>query len=212
MRYRNLTGLFGVFAAASTTACEPSEALQAKEVKDAEFAALQARGAQAMGVDQYTSTHVFDARPDGGRIELQRDVDDPEGVDVIRTHLSTIALAFASGDFTTPAFVHLRDVPGTAVMAALRDKIRYVYADLPRGGELRLVGSDPEAIRAIHEFMSFQQQDHHAAGAEHPHGTEGLHPVHGPEHSPDGANNPAHGSGAPHPMHGPRHVRPGGGR
>src|SRR5688572_17215815 len=54
---------------------------------DADFAALQERGLQAMGVDQYTSTHRFDALADGGRIELQRDMDDPAGVRQIREHL-----------------------------------------------------------------------------------------------------------------------------
>ncbi|MGH7477664.1 MAG: hypothetical protein ACRELD_15465 [Longimicrobiales bacterium] len=117
-----------------------------------------------MGVDQYTSTHVFDALADGGRIELQRAVDDAAGVDAIRRHLRKIAEAFGSGDFGTPSFVHLREVPGTAVMAAKQDRIEYTYRDLPRGGELRLVTSDPEALGAIHEFMAFQREDHRAGG------------------------------------------------
>src|SRR5687768_12733016 len=53
---------------------------------DSGFAALQQRGKAAMGVDQYTSTHCFDALADGGRIELQRDSDDPAGVATIRAH------------------------------------------------------------------------------------------------------------------------------
>lgn len=131
---------------------------------DSAFAALQARGHQAMGVDQYTSTHRFDALPDGGRIELQRDTDDPEGVATIRAHLRSIADAFARGDFATPAFVHQGTVPGTDVMAARRAAIRYVYRDLPRGGELRIVTTDAEAVRAIHAFMAFQRGDHRAGG------------------------------------------------
>jgi hypothetical protein len=34
--------------------------------------------------------------------------------------------------------MHLRDVPGTSVMAAKRELIRYEPRDLPRGAELRL--------------------------------------------------------------------------
>jgi hypothetical protein len=157
-------------------ACAPSEA--ATEPQDAAFEALQARGEAAMGVDQYTSTHRFDALADGGRIELQRDVDDPEGVAAIRTHLSGLAQAFASGDFATPGFVHAQDVPGTAVMAARSERIEYVYGDLPRGGELRLVTSDPDALAAIHEFMAFQQEEHHAGGSHQPsvdHGSTDRH-------------------------------------
>jgi len=131
---------------------------------DSAFAALQKRGMRAMGVDQYTSTHRFDALPDGGRIELQRDVDDPAGVAQIRGHLQEIAKAFAAGDFTTPAFVHMQDVPGTKVMAAKHGVISYTYRELPRGGEVRIVTKDPQALEAIHEFMAFQRQDHRAGG------------------------------------------------
>ncbi|HET7566193.1 MAG TPA: hypothetical protein VFJ96_14420 [Gemmatimonadaceae bacterium] len=136
----------------------------AHAASDSSFAALQARGQAAMGVDQYTSTHHFDALPDGGRIVLERDVDDSAGVAMIRSHLREIAHAFQSGDFSTPAFVHMRTVPGTQEMAARRDAITYTVRDLPRGGELRITTSDTTAIRAIHEFMAFQRRDHRAGG------------------------------------------------
>jgi hypothetical protein len=133
---------------------------------DSAFAGVQTRGAdpRAMGVDQYTSSHQFDALPDGGRIELQRAVDDSAGVAQIRQHLREIATAFAKGDFSIPAFVHDQKVPGTAVMAAKGAVIRYTVRDLPRGGEVRITTADPEALAAIHEFVAFQRQDHHAGG------------------------------------------------
>ena len=127
---------------------------------DSAFAAMQERGKQAMGVDQYTSTHHFDADADGGRIELQRDVDDTAGVAAIRRHLQDIATAFAAGNFSGPEFVHMQEVPGTAVMAAKRALITYTYRELPRGGEVRIVTKDAVAITAIHEFLAFQQREH----------------------------------------------------
>jgi hypothetical protein len=142
-------------------------AVHAGVTSDSAFAALQARGKQAMGVDQYTSTHRFDDLADGGRIELQRDTDDPAGIAQIRQHLQDIAQAFRTGDFSTPAFVHMRQVPGTDVMAARRESISWVYRDLPRGGELRIVTRDSAAIEAIHAFLAFQRQDHRAGGHEH---------------------------------------------
>jgi hypothetical protein len=153
-----LLGLLGAFLAAGRTAAQ---------VVDTGFAALQERGKAAMGVDQYTSTHKFDALADGGRIELQRDSDDSAGVAQIRKHLREIAAAFKSGDFTTPAFVHLKEVPGTRVMAARRSQISYTFKPLPRGGEVRIVTKDPEALKAIAEFMAFQRGDHHAGGMDH---------------------------------------------
>jgi len=134
---------------------------------DTAFAALQTRGAAAMGVDQYTSTHRFDDLPDGGRIELQRGSDDPGGVRTIREHLHGIARAFAAGDFSTPAFVHMREVPGADVMAAKRVAIRYEYRDLPRGGEVRITTKDLGALDAVHRFLAFQRTDHRADGHVH---------------------------------------------
>mgnify|MGYP001547498115 CR=1 FL=1 len=119
----------------------------------------------AMGVDQYSSTHTFDALPNGGRIELVRDVDDTLGVRQIRAHLRLIQHAFQAGDFSTPEFVHMRTMPGTAVMTKKRDAIVYTYADVPRGGELRMTTTDADAVAAIHEFMDAQRSEHHAMGA-----------------------------------------------
>ncbi|HEY7395768.1 MAG TPA: hypothetical protein VH559_13030 [Gemmatimonadaceae bacterium] len=132
--------------------------------QDTSFAAMQQRGRQAMGVDQYTSIHRFDALPDGGRIELRREKDDSAGVATIRAHIRGIASAFKSGDFSTPAFVHMKMVPGASVMAAKRAVIVYEARDLPRGAELRIRTSDSEALAAIREFMAFQRGEHHAGG------------------------------------------------
>jgi hypothetical protein len=175
----------GLLTIAAGCASNPGDRSRADGDVDGEFAALQARGEVAMGVDQYTSTHVFDALPDGGRIEFQRDTDDPEGIAEIRRHLREIQAAFAEGDFATPAFVHAREVPGTEVMAARKDRIEYTYRDLPRGGELRLTTSDPAAIEAIRAFMAFQREDHRAVGADHSmdHATmDRLVPEHGITH------------------------------
>jgi hypothetical protein len=129
---------------------------------DSAFAVMQERGRGVMGVDQYTSRHVFESLPDGGRIELQRDVDDTTGVTQIRAHLREIAGAFGRGDFTAPFLVHAQDVPGTRIMAARHGRIRYRFTDLPRGGELRITTRDREAVTAVHEFLAFQRQEHRA--------------------------------------------------
>jgi len=137
---------------------------KAARAQDSTFAGMQRRGKVAMGVDQYTSIHKFDDLKDGGRIELQRDRDDAAGVRAIRQHLKDIETAFSTGDFTTPAFVHMRDVPGTSIMAAKRAAIRYRFTALPRGGELRITTADPAARKAVHQFLAFQRGEHHTAG------------------------------------------------
>lgn len=186
-------GAILVVAITVVSGCAPSTAELGSEAPARSAAgtheALQARGERAMGVDQYTSTHVFDDLVDGGRIELRRDTVDDAGTEAIRRHLRVIADAFAAGDFQIPAFVHEGDVPGTAVMAARKDRIRYVYRELPRGAELRLVTDDPAAIRAIHEFMAFQREAHRADGIDH----DAMHP--GPMHHDTMHHDTAHPGG-----------------
>jgi len=132
-----------------------------------DFAAMQSRGAHVMGVDQYTSAHVFEDLPDGGRVVLDRDdAVDTAAIATIRAHMRDIATAFRAGDFTKPFQVHAQAVPGTAVMRERRATISYEAIDRPRGGEVRIRSSDSIAVRAIHEFLEFQRQQHHAAGHE----------------------------------------------
>lgn len=145
--------------AACTSSASPKPSMSAG---DSAFAGVQARGGVAMGVNQYTSRHVFEPLPDGGRIALQRDVSDSEGAAQIRRHMREIAGRFAAGDFTLPGFVHARVVPGTEIMAARRAAIAYAVDTLPRGAALRIRTADSTAIRAIHEFLAFQRHDHHA--------------------------------------------------
>jgi hypothetical protein len=116
-----------------------------------------------MGVDQYTSQHVFEPLPDGGRIVLQRKEDDPAGEQAIRAHMRTIADAFSGGDFALPGFVHaMAEVPGTAAMKQLHQEISYTPRDLPGGGEVVISTKNPQAVAAIHDFLAFQRMDHRA--------------------------------------------------
>jgi hypothetical protein len=134
---------------------------------DSAFAAVQARGQNVMGVDQYTSTHVFQDLPDGGRIVLDRNgMSDTADVATIRAHMREIADQFTRGDFTNPGLVHAREVPGTAVMAARAATLSYTATDRPLGAEVRIRSADPEAVKAVHKFLAFQRTDHRAAGHE----------------------------------------------
>jgi hypothetical protein len=128
---------------------------------DTAFAALQQRGETAMGVNQYTSQHVFEPLADGGRIVLQRKENDSVGEAAIRAHMRAISASFTNGDFAVPGFVHATgNVPGTAVMKRLKAEITYAPRDLPNGAEVVISTRNPEAVSAIHEFLAFQRMDH----------------------------------------------------
>lgn len=168
MRERTMSRARGVIAAgflASSgillTTCRPRD----EASSDSAFADVQRRGESVMGVDQYTSKHVFEDLPDGGRIVLDRDdASDTAAVRVIRAHMRDIAQAFTRGNFTAPGLVHAQEVPGTRVMAARRAAIAYEASDRPRGAEVRIRTSDSLAVTAVHEFLKFQRSDHRAAG------------------------------------------------
>ena len=144
----------------STMTASQHAAMHGGSTGDSTFAEMQKRGGMAMGVDQYTSKHVFETTPTGGSISLQRETEDSVGVAQIRAHMKLIQHAFASGDFSTPAFVHARDMPGTAVMAARRDAISYRFEERPRGGRVVLRSEDHVAVRAIGEFLEAQRKEH----------------------------------------------------
>ena len=150
----------GVFSA-----CRPRDQSARNRQSDTAFASMQERGAVVMGVDQYTSAHVFEDLADGGRIVLDRDdAGDTAGIGAIRQHMRDIVVAFRAGDFAKPFAVHAGEVPGTAVMTARRAAITYISSDRPRGAAVRIVTTDSVAVAAVHAFLEFQRAAHHAAG------------------------------------------------
>ena len=158
--------LLGIVLVVGTSGCDAAPQQRAGQTgsTDTAFTAMQARGAMVMGVDQYTSPHVFEDLPDGGRIVLERDADrDTAGIAQIRRHMREIAASFANGDFTRPFQVHAIEVPGTIIMATRRPHITYRAVDRPRGAEVRIYTRDSAAVAAVHAFLAFQRGAHHAA-------------------------------------------------
>ena len=170
MRIRSLTSLLVVAAISACAPDDPPNASRdivtaANPSTDSAYAAVQERGRDVMGVDQYTSQHVFEDLLDGGRIILERaDSTDVAAIAQIRQHMQEIHADFTRGDFSKPFGVHAQQVPGTPVMTARRDSLKYEVIERSRGAELRIMTSDPVALAAVHEFLAFQRTDHRAAG------------------------------------------------
>lgn len=142
--------------ACGLSACKGASSRQANATPqpDSAFAAMQARGEMVMGVNQYTSAHVFEDLPDGGRIVLDRDsASDTTGVARIRQHMRDLVSSFEAGDFSKPFQVHAEPVPGTSTMAARHRLITYEESDRPRGAEVRIRTADSAAVAAVHVFL-----------------------------------------------------------
>ena len=124
-------------------------------------AGLDTRGDQAMRFSHETTAHHFIVLPDGGIISVEtRQENDDATRDQIRMHLQHIAGMFASGDFDVPMFIHDRMPPGVPVMKAKKSAIAYTYKETVRGGQVHIKTADTDALKAVHEFLAFQIQDH----------------------------------------------------
>jgi hypothetical protein len=119
------------------------------------------RGEHAMGFDQQATTHHFRLERQGGTIEITaRDGADTTAVEQIRMHLAHIKVAFAAGDFTLPIFIHATSPPGLDQLEARRAQLHYETQETPAGGRLVIRTSDPDALKALHEFLRFQITEH----------------------------------------------------
>jgi hypothetical protein len=126
-----------------------------------DHAAMNERGAHVMGFDQTKTTHHFLLFKNGGAIDVAvNDPADKSDLDAIRAQLPHIAMMFGSGNFEAPMLVHDTNVPGTAAMTRLKDRIAYHYVETAHGGRVDITTTDAEALAAVHAFLKFQISDH----------------------------------------------------
>ena len=98
---------------------------------------------------------------DGGAIEVTaNDAGDAESRDQIRQHLRHIAQMFGGGNFEVPMLTHGKTPPGVSVLQKLKTETNYQYEEIERGGRVRIMADNKEALAAAHEFLRFQIADH----------------------------------------------------
>ena len=133
-------------------------ALQGQE---AHHNAVDQRGDRVMGFSHEKTTHHFRLYRDGGAIEVTaNEASDTESRDQIRMHLGHIAEMFTSGDFNAPMLILDRIPPGVPVLQERKAELKYEFARTDRGGVIRIRTKDSEALKALHEFLRFQIEDH----------------------------------------------------
>ena len=124
-------------------------------------AMVNEHGDKVMGFSHEKTTHHFELTYDGGAIDVRaNDVRDTESRDQIRSHFRHIAQMFADGNFNAPMLVHNTNVPGTATMSKLKDRLHWALTETPRGARLTVTADNKPALDAVHEFLRFQIQDH----------------------------------------------------
>jgi hypothetical protein len=121
------------------------------------------QGAQVMPFDLARTTHRFDDAPGGGvETVTANDAGDTRQIELIRSHLRQEAARFSRGDFSDPATIHGKDMPGMATLAAAGDKLRVSYEAVPAGARLSYSSGDSTVSRAIHAWFAAQRSDHSA--------------------------------------------------
>jgi hypothetical protein len=134
---------------------------QHQEVTDSHAAGVDARGDHAMGFPHDKSAHHFRLYPDGGAIQVvANDPNDTVTRDEIRVHLNHIVQLFMAGDFQVPMFIHDTVPPGVPVMESKKGVIVYAFEATQDGGRVRITTADAEALKAVHQFLDFQIEDH----------------------------------------------------
>jgi hypothetical protein len=127
-------------------------------------------GAAVMPFDLSRTTHFFDDSKTGGVESVTaNDKGDITQIELIRDHLNTEAKRFAQGDFSDPAKIHGKDMPGLAGMASAGNKLRVSYQQLPTGASLTYTSDDPTVVGAVHAWFEAQRSDHGAHEHMHMH-------------------------------------------
>jgi len=145
-----------VSAAQSEMKCE----MHAKHAADSHDA-MNRRGDEGMGFSQSKTTHHFLLSSEGGSIVVDaNDTNDTASRDAIRMHLAHIAEIFSAGDFGVPLFVHAQLPPGVTTMKRLKNSISYKFTPTAKGGAVRIMSQDANALDAIHDFLRFQIEEH----------------------------------------------------
>jgi hypothetical protein len=123
---------------------------------------VEKHGDQAMGFSHDKTTHHFRLYSDGGAIEVTvNDAKDSPNMQAIRSHLMHIVTMFSKGEFSIPMFVHDQVPPGVPVLKEKHAEISYRFEELPAGGRVRIKTTNPDALKAVHDFLRFQIMDHH---------------------------------------------------
>ena len=124
---------------------------------------VEKRGDQGMGFPHDKTTHHFRLYPDGGAIEVvANDAKDDADIKAIRSHLTHIAMMFSDGNFSIPMFIHDQVPPGVDVMKNHRSEISYTFEEAPSGARVRIKTKSEEPLKAVHDFLRFQIEDHHS--------------------------------------------------
>ena len=118
-------------------------------------------GSQVMPFDLEATTHEFKPLPNGGLQTVTADnPTDSQQIELIQSHLEEESSKFQNGDFSDPAKIHGKDMPGLASLQSGFSNVDVQYTALVNGGQIRYVTDKADLVTAIHTWFNAQRSDH----------------------------------------------------
>lgn len=118
-------------------------------------------GSQIMPFDLEATTHEFEPLPNGGLQTVTADSPiDSQQIELIQSHLEEESAKFQNGDFSDPAKIHGKDMPGLASLQSGFSDVDVQYTALANGGQIRYVTDSANLVTAIHTWFNAQRSDH----------------------------------------------------
>jgi hypothetical protein len=124
-------------------------------------------GTQVMRFDQAQAMHMFLPSATGGVLELLVHDMDQTQIRLVRSHLLQEAASFTRGDYSDPAYIHGKGMPGLDQLASQPSRVSVRYFETPTGAAIMLTSPYPVLISAIHQWLAAQQHDHNSGQTNH---------------------------------------------
>jgi hypothetical protein len=124
-------------------------------------------GAQVMPFNQEQAMHMFLPSATGGVVEIVVHDMDAAQIALVRSHLLQEAAMFTRGDYSDPAYIHGKTMPGLARLESAASRVSVRYFETPSGAAITLASADQDLVAAIHQWLAAQQRDHSAGQANH---------------------------------------------
>ncbi len=129
--------------------------------------AVMIHGAQIMPFDMSTAKHMFLPSSNGGVVEVMVNNMEPTQIALVRSHLLAEAAKFARGDYSDPAYIHGKMMPGLAKLESGAARVSVRYFETPTGAAITFSSADREMVSAVHDWLAAQQRDHGSDGTKH---------------------------------------------
>jgi hypothetical protein len=117
-------------------------------------------GAQVMPFDQKQAMHMFLPSASGGVVEIVVHDMDAAQIALVRSHLLQEAAMFTRGNYSDPAYIHGKTMPGLATLESAATRVAVRYFETPSGAAITLASTDQDLVTAIHQWLAAQQRDH----------------------------------------------------